>query len=119
MKRIYSILLLFSFFIGALQPVMPMAEYAFNEGRLLELIQSVGGEACTMTTLQEICEECDCCDHSEDQELLNIDYYPIPLEVTPVTAKHLSYKTQIAQFVIDENTILQHYSTPKPPPRLV
>lgn len=119
MKRIYSILLLLSFFIGTIQPVMPMVEYAFNEGRLLELIQSINGESCTMATLQDISEECDCCDHSDSDAMLNIDYYPIPLEVTPLVVNHLIYTTQIALLITDENTITHHYSTPTPPPRLI
>lgn len=119
MKRIYSILLLLSFFIGTLQPVMPMIEYAFNEGILLELIQPMDGETCTMNTLQKICEECDCCDHKENEELLNIDYYPIPLAVKPLIANNLVYETRIVLLMIDENTISYPYSTSAPPPRPV
>lgn len=108
MKRIYSILLLLSFFIGTLQPVMPMVEYAFNEGRLMELILSVNGESCTMTTLQEICEDCECCEHSDNEEMLNIDFYPIPLETDPVELNQQIYEIRKTTIVTSENTITHH-----------
>jgi len=119
MNRFYSIMLLLSFFIGTLQPVMPMVEFVIYEGRLLELIQPIADEDCTMTALQEICEECDCCNHNDSDELLNFDYYPIHLEVMPSVAKHVSLETQLAMQLTDESTIAHPYSTPTPPPRSV
>lgn len=47
MKRIYSLILLFSFVLGILQPVMPIVDYVIAEGNLTELFHTSDGMATT------------------------------------------------------------------------
>ena len=86
MKQIYAAILLVTFVVGTLQPVIPMVEYQLFEGNIVELF---AGDYCDTA---EVCEM-DCCvsdldcpnsDAEQNQELLNTDFYPLALDITRV-----------------------------------
>lgn len=84
MKKVYSIILLFTFIVGTLQPIIPMVEYQLFEGNLIELL---AGEVCPS---EESCDmiqcfpDVDCPSCDDNQKLLDIDYYPLALEITTI-----------------------------------
>lgn len=120
MKRFYSIILLLSLLIGVTQPVMPMMEYLFHQGNLTELIHpSSAGDFCEMRDIQEICTDCDCCDHSESESMLDTEYYPIPLQITADPAQHVLNEVTEPYSIGDSQLIFTFYKTLVPPPKTV
>jgi hypothetical protein len=86
MKKIYSIILLFTFLIGTLQPIMPMIEYQLFEGDIAELLDD---DTCTtldccMLVQSKADVNCPDCDIDENQQLLDTDFYPLALEITTI-----------------------------------
>ncbi|SMO47756.1 hypothetical protein [Fodinibius sediminis] len=87
MKKIYSVILLWSFLIGALQPVLPMIEYQLYEGSLIELITEdfcedghSGTKICC--TIGQRCTTGD--KENDQQDLLDVDYYPLALQISEI-----------------------------------
>lgn len=121
MKRIYSLILLFSFTLGVLQPVMPMVEYVVAEGNLAELFHTSEAVACPVADMDTICEACDCCDTSEDEResLLDTDFYPIPLQTVQFSGDNALTVLSEGHKLADEHILSNYYKTLAPPPRQV
>lgn len=84
MKKIYSVILLLTFLIGTLQPIMPMIEYQLFKGDIAELL---AGDTCATpdccTPIQGKAEiDCTDCDIDDNDRLLDTDFYPLALEIT-------------------------------------
>ena len=88
MKRFYSLILLVSFLVGVVQPILPMVEYQLYEGNVAELFDS--GEHlvehfndgilfCIQKTAKSQQD-------NSDSDLLDEDFYPIAVDITPVPA---------------------------------
>ena len=85
LKKIYSVILLFAFCIGALQPILPMIEYQMQTADIVRLITGEEynlGASDELTCYQD--RECEAEEHQDDSSLLNIDYYPLALQLTSV-----------------------------------
>ncbi len=115
MKKIYSIILLFTFTVGTLQPIMPMIEYQLFKGDLIELLAGNGCPSEKSCDMIQCFSDVDCpsCDHN--QKLLDTNYYPLALRITTVPDPRVfligkSFDLPIANNVTSP-TIL-----PKPPP---
>lgn len=117
MKRIYSIILLLSFLVGTIQPILPMIEIVFTEGVISELVQPLHADSCSINVLQKSCEDSDCCNHNNDETLLDMDFYPIPLQIT--ASPHLNglFETKENFSAKDEQLIFLYYQTLAPPPK--
>ena len=118
-NTLYSYILLIAFMVGALQPVTPMAHYLAFEGTLTELIAEPAGELCSERNCDMNAMTCSCEHHQgENEELLDIDYYPVPLHLgeQPVPDR-FNQKTDLCCSG-DEQTLALHYQTDLPPPRL-
>jgi len=126
MKQLYSLILLFSFVIGILQPVMPMIEYHIQEGDLGSLIfnQKMLDELnCnpeeSLADYQNLCECERNCSEESNKELLDLEFYPVPvniaagpaLAVLPPLSEHYNNLT--------ENLRLQYLNVNSPPPRII
>lgn len=118
MKKIYSVILLLTFLVGTLQPIMPMIEYQLFEGDLIELLS---GDVCFS---DEICEmisclrnvDCPSCD--DDQNLLDTNYYPLAIKITsepPLDGFFIGAVFDLP--IVDEVTNPTQLPNP-PPPRL-
>ncbi len=120
MKQIYSALLLFSFFAGIIQPVIPMAEYSkMNKKGLVELIIMADAgnrdsHFCTHDN-QTIPDSW----KNPIPGLLDLDYYPIPIYNYIATTKailpeHLTLYQDLRQipFMINLGRII-------PPPKFL
>lgn len=126
MKKIYSVILLFSFIVGVLQPVLPMAEfYISDKGELTELFDhgpssmSCDDNKCMeMSNEKEMCTDCDH-DSKQGKSLLDIDYYPIPIKmsgntgITDLTA----YSKQHP--IISESVRVFYQNPNTPPPKVL
>ncbi|NBC25632.1 MAG: hypothetical protein GVY08_02135 [Bacteroidetes bacterium] len=123
MKRIYSLILLFSFVLGILQPVMPMMEYVIAEGNLTELFHTSQEMACPLADIEmdTICQACDCCDRSEEkrESLLDTDFYPIPLQTVQFSGDNELTVLSEGHGLADEHILSHYYKTLVPPPRQV
>jgi hypothetical protein len=105
--------------IGALQPVTPMVQHLMFEGSLMEVLTDHEGDMCDVEVCDMDKKTCTC-EHQngEDDQLLDIDYYPVPLQMgeQPVT-DGINQKTDLCS-PGDEQTLSLHYQTDLPPPRL-
>lgn len=119
MKHIYSIILLLSFLVGTIQPILPMVEIIFAGGEIAELIQPLNTDSCSMNNLQEKCEDTDCCKHNNDDTLLDMDFYPIPLQITTSSYLNDLFESSDNFSVRDERPILHYYKILAPPPKFV
>lgn len=83
MKRIFSVILLFSLWVGIMQPVLPMIEYQLFEGSIMELLDSnpEGSEASCTVAHSLLVSDCSNCGSEADSKLLDTDYYPITLKI--------------------------------------
>lgn len=121
MKRIYSIILLVSLLIGTLQPILPMIEYQLFEGDIVELLNNESNN------LQDPCSKIhdlvhsnnqDCHD-SKNQQLLDIDYYPLSLEITTIPDPRVFLKSTRFYLPIVKDTLSPTFLPNPPPPRVV
>lgn len=122
MKRLYSIILLVVFLIGALQPITPMIEYHLYEGSLVDLISSDLQTEMMDESEQSHCPtmsfDCPICDDNDEQELLDTDYYPLAVDITTVPNMiAISQKARIYLPVADD-VISPTFLPVPPPPRL-
>jgi hypothetical protein len=81
MKKIYSIILFFSFMIGAIQPIIPVIEYHLFKESIIELFcvnrdqpETQCDGVCYLSSQIEKNDE----DHSGLKNF-NVDYYPVGL----------------------------------------
>ena len=118
MKVFYSHILLLAFLIGALQPVTPMLQHFLFEGSLTEVLTEQKGDMCESEPCHENKVRC-ACEHGneENDELLNIDYYPLTLQMGEHSVPDvLNMETDLCCSG-DEQTIALHYQADLPPPR--
>lgn len=121
MKRIYSIILILSLAAGTLQPALPMMEYMLNHHHLSSILDvdysetegTICAVKCALTSFQK---ECDM-DHSEGDELLDVEYYPVPLKISDNPSMgFLTVQTERYFQICDK--LLTNYMLPNaPPPR--
>lgn len=123
MKRLYSFILILSIAAGTLQPALPMLEYMLNHHHINEVLNVEYSEAegtvcalkCTLTTIQT---ECDM-DHSEGDELLDVEYYPVPLKMSDKPSM-VFLTEQTERYIHIEDKLLSNYTLPNaPPPRFL
>ncbi|WP_141691536.1 hypothetical protein [Rhodohalobacter halophilus] len=121
MKRIYSIILILSIAVGTIQPALPMIESILNHHDFSRLIQVDLSESegvvcalqCALTNIQKECEM----DHEEDEKLLDVDYYPIPLKMSNSPALGLLPSQNGRYIQIGENLLTNYILPNAPPPR--
>lgn len=122
MKRIYSFILLFSFVLGVLQPVMPMVEYVVAEGNLALLLHDNDAAECPIEDMKrdKICLASECCDaeDGEQESLLDTDFYPIPLQSGKTSGGNALMVVSEGHALTDEQILAHIYSTMAPPPRV-
>lgn len=88
MKKFYSVILLFSFLVGALQPILPMIEYQLYDGDIIKLVDSETGSTDTVckTALSYVDDDCpDCRGDSEEKKLLDTNYYPLAVKIIGIS----------------------------------
>ncbi|PWN07998.1 hypothetical protein DDZ15_03020 [Rhodohalobacter mucosus] len=104
--------------VGALQPVTPMVQHLMYEGSLTELLTEPAGEMCTEGKCDMDIAACSCDHHQgESDQLLDIDYYPVPLHMGEQPSPlGINQKTGLCCSG-DEQTLALHYQTDLPPPR--
>lgn len=124
MKKLYSIILLGSFLVGVLQPILPMMEYQLYEGNVSELFQGddqIGTQIADH--LQESLQYClakqaDEQEGEEDPLLLDDDYYPIAVDIAAAPAPNvLPNKTNLFWAKVENITDPTFLPNP-PPPRV-
>lgn len=119
MKRIYSLILLFSLLVGTLQPILPMIEYQLQRGDIIELLGFGKDDAeagCHMT----LCTmgDCETPEGQADQSLLDLDYYPLALEITAIPSPHVFLSSTRFYLPIAKHVISPTFLPIPPPPRL-
>lgn len=118
MKQLYSYILLLSFFTGVLQPVLPMAEYILSEEGEIATLFSTGGEKICLTSHEKNdCDNCSLCDYPDSDSLLDIEFYPIPLQVAGSAGEHILYQSNAHYSGGDDGLPEFYYSTIPPPPK--
>src|SRR5690625_1816562 len=120
MKKLYSYILLLCFFTDAFQPLLPMAEYIYSEeGEIAALFNVSCDTICSMSTEEMDGEECKLCDYPDAEDLLDIEYYPIPLQVTSSSSAHILYESAVIYSAVEDQLTDFYYSTIPPPPKFV
>lgn len=121
MKKIYSVILLITFLVGTLQPILPMIEYQLFEGNIIELLAA--GDVCHF---QDSCEMTqymngvDCpIDKNDDQQLLDTDFYPLALEIAAVPDPRIFLIGARIYLPTAENVIGPALPSLPPPPRMI
>lgn len=119
MKKLYSYILLLSFLTGVIQPVLPMAEYVFSEdGQIATLLDTGNENICSISLDKENCDDCGLCDYPESDSLLDIEFYPIPLQVAGFSGEHILYQSAELYSGGDDQLTDFYYSTIPPPPKI-
>lgn len=116
MKKFYSLILLVSFLVGTLQPILPAIDFELNRGNIIELLNS---KDCDAGIFEEVHNsDCTSGEDNGDQSLLDIDYYPLALQISsipkPIAFPHKSR----AYLPLKENVINPAFLPNPPPPRL-
>src|SRR5690625_6543184 len=120
MKKLYYYILLLSCFTGAIQRVLPIAEYIFSEeGEIAALFKGSCDTICSMITEEMDGEECKLCDYPDVEDFLDIEYYPIPLHVTSSSSAHILYESAVIYSAVEDQLTDFYYSTIPPPPKFV
>lgn len=120
MKRMYSAILLFSFFIGMLQPILPMIDYQLHRGSLLELFSSdeEAPEILYDGVLYTTNDDTDPQQGDSEQSLLDDDYYPLGIQNAAIPSPHNFPHTGKLYLPIIEYISGPSYLPIPPPPRL-
>ncbi len=119
MKRFYSVILLISLLVGTLQPILPMIKYQLHEGDIIELLgfgESDVETDCRMTVCAV--EDCEKQQAETDQSLLDLDYYPLALEITTNPHPHLFLSSTRFYLPSAKHVISPTFLPIPPPPRL-
>lgn len=116
MKRLYSVILLLSFLVGTLQPILPMVEYQLHEGSVIEFLvgQEDSHQAICKAELNTVCE-CDAQQENDDQNLLNGDYYPIAVQIATIP-EPLEFPHELTLYLPEIHDISSPFFLPIPPP---
>ncbi|MEX2585542.1 MAG: hypothetical protein WD315_04050 [Balneolaceae bacterium] len=119
MKRIYSLILLFSFLVGMVQPVLPMVDYLLYEDGLAGLLGQQESVECCLLVKADGDHECsDCPSDPQDREvLLDDNYYPIPIGANLQPGAAILPEMTQPFIVLTERVLLQHTYPISPPPR--
>jgi len=117
MKKLYSVILLFSLAIGILQPVLPMIEYQLHRGDIIELLET---EQCEYEhTGKNICcamdSDCTKSEKDSDPNLLDIDYYPLALQIAAIPSPEI-FPNRSDLYLPAINEISSPAFLPIPPP---
>lgn len=119
MKRLYSVTLLISLLVGTLQPILPMIEYQLLEGDIIELL-GFGEEntetGCDMSTWGM--GDCKAQQTETNQSLLDVDYYPLALEMTAIPDPFVSQKKSRVYLPTAKDIISPAFLPNPPPPRM-
>lgn len=116
MKRFYSFILLLAFITGTMQPVMPMIEYYLNQENLAEIFTfgNSDKEDCILVISQKNCDT----EGQEKKQLLDLDFYPIPLQIQSLHIDRGLHIVTEGFRVTNEKIRLLFYYPNSPPPRL-
>lgn len=116
MKKIYSVILLLSFLVGAFQPILPMIEFQLHHGSIASLMDvEAAGEVSDMPTLSEETETDDGAKRQE-RSLLDDDFYPIAVQIATVPEPfHFPNKVKLYLPVIRNVTGPAYLPNPPPP----
>lgn len=119
MKKIYSVILLISLLVGTLQPIPPMIEYQLHEGDIIELL-GFGDDNTEMNCQMTISamEECETQEAQTDRSLLDLDYYPLALEITGIPDPHVFLSSTRFYLPYSKDVISLTFLPNPPPPRL-
>lgn len=117
MKKIYSVILLFTFLVGTLQPILPMIEYQFFGGNIVELLNHEQNTSCKKVHDLIHSDNQDCQD-KEDQQLLDIDYYPLALKITTIPKPRVCLKSTRVYLPIVKDVTSPTFLPNPPPPRV-
>ena len=119
MKRIFSVILLFSLWVGIMQPVLPMIEYQLFEGNIMELLDRESGksEAACEIAHSLMISECTNCGSEADNKLLDTDYYPITLKIGTSPDPHAFMNGSILYLSQNRNLASPAFLPNSPPPR--
>lgn len=115
MKKYYSIILLVSFVIGTLQPILPMLEYHLFEGDITTLLTADGSLTKDTESMCIAVELPDSGSEENDSELLDIDYYPIPVKSNDETGMAI-LPVRGEQFIFIDNKVISPARDPSSPP---
>ncbi len=120
MKRIYSIILLFTFLVGTLQPILPMIEYQLFEGNIVELLNNEknNSQVPCKKVHDLIHSNNQDCQEKENQQLLDIDYYPLALKITTIPEPQVFPKTKRFYLPLIRDVASPTFLPIPPPPRL-
>lgn len=116
MKRIYSIILLLAFFVGIMQPIMPMIEYQLYSGNIINLLTSNPDYPCDgpLLIMEAACRE----EQNTAQDLLDDSYYPLALQMTaPPELRAFPLEKKLS-FNLEPHIHNLSYTPTPPPPRL-
>ncbi len=118
MKRIYAIIFLLSILIGAFQPVTPIAELLVqgkSMADLFDLAEIRHDEACPLKDIHTV-KDCTCCQY-EGLQLLDTDFYPVPVNTVATPAIQISPYGSILSNPLSEGIDYLYYPPVPPPPR--
>lgn len=116
MKRLYSVILLISLLVGTLQPILPMIEYQLDGGDIIELL-GFGDDNTEMGCRMATClmEDCGTQEAETDRSLLDLDYYPLALEITTVPNLYV-FRSSIRVYLPSPKHVISLAFLPIPPP---
>ncbi len=120
MKQLYSVILLFSFLVGIFQPVLPMIEYQLHEGNVIELLDEGPCEGIHSGKMFCCAIDKDCTDreNNPDQSLLDMDYYPLALQITAVPSPEIFPNSSRLHLPLIDDAGSPTFLPLSPPPRL-
>ena len=120
MKQIYSVILLFSFLVGIVQPILPMIEYQVHEGNIMELLDEgpCEGEHTGEMFCCAIDKKCMDRTNNMDQSLLDIDYYPLALQINTAPLPKIFPNSSSLHLSLINDTSSPTFLPISPPPRL-
>src|SRR5699024_2442461 len=119
MKRFYSVILLMSFLVGPLQPILPMIEYQMHEGSVLEFFshdKSLSGVVNTNDCFVAHISDSDP-DADHEQSLLNDNYYPLGIDTAMAEPIVVFSRIDCLYPPVNQNTDRPSFFPSPPPPR--
>ncbi|MBN2731104.1 MAG: hypothetical protein JXR26_01620 [Balneolaceae bacterium] len=117
MKQFYSAILLISFLVGTLQPILPMIEYQWQGGDIIELLGFAGdGSEAACPVVDGMITDCEPAEN--DQQLLDIDYYPLALEISSNPEPQIFLSSTRFYLPYAKHIVNPAFYPNPPPPRL-
>ena len=119
MKRVYSLILLISLLVGTLQPILPMIEYQLHKDNIINLL-GFGEDDADANCEMNLCTMADCKTQTShtDQNLLDLDYYPLALQITTIPSPRVFLSGTRFYLPIAKHVISPTFLPIPPPPRL-